>query len=51
MAKLELFKRIQNLSSLVNGSDLDRYHLTEECMAELRKSLDSLTEEFIIRYC
>jgi hypothetical protein len=51
MAKLELFKRIQKLATLVHGTDIERYHLTDECLAELRRSLDALTEEYIIRYC
>jgi hypothetical protein len=51
MAKLELFKRIQKLSTLVHGTDLERYNLTDECICELRQTLDSLTEEYITRYC
>ncbi|MDR3564600.1 MAG: hypothetical protein P4N59_24645 [Negativicutes bacterium] len=51
MAKLELYKRIQKLSSLVHGTDLHDFNLTADCIAELRQSLDELTEVYIARYC
>ncbi|HMM22989.1 MAG TPA: hypothetical protein PKA10_19955 [Selenomonadales bacterium] len=51
MAKVELLKRIQKLASLVHGSDLQGYQLTEECVDELRRALDALTEEYMERYC
>lgn len=50
MAKLELLKRIQKLATLVHGTEMEGY-LTEECAAELRQSLDALTEEYIVRFC
>lgn len=50
MAKIELLKRIQKLATLVHGTDLEGY-LTVETAAELRQSLDTLTEEYIARYC
>lgn len=51
MARLELFKRIQKLATLVHGTDLDGYNLTADCIAELRQTLDQLTEEYIALYC
>jgi hypothetical protein len=51
MARLELFKRIQKLSTLVHGTDLEGYNLTADCVNELRQTLDELTEEYIARYC
>lgn len=51
MAKLEMLKRIEKLASLVHGSDLESYELTRECVVELRKTLDALTEEYLARYC
>lgn len=51
MARLELFKRIQKLATLVHGTDLEGYNLTDGCIAELRQTLDELTEEYINRYC
>jgi len=51
VARLELFKRIQKLSTLVHGTDIEKYQLTDECLAELRRSLDALTEEYMIRFC
>lgn len=50
MAKLELFKRIQKLSTIVHGG-VETYNLSAECIAELRRSLDALTEEYVVRYC
>lgn len=50
MAKLELFKRIQKLATIVHGG-VDSYNLSDECITELRRSLDALTEEYIARYC
>jgi len=51
MARLELFKRIQKLATLVHGTDLEGYNLTDDCVAELRQTLDDLTEEYIVRFC
>ena len=50
MAKIEMLKRIQKLAALVHGTDMNVY-LTDETVAELRQSLDMLTEEYIVRYC
>lgn len=50
MAKLELFKRIQKLATIVHGG-VDAYNLSDECIMELRRTLDALTEEYIARYC
>ena len=50
MAKLELFKRIQKLATIVHGG-VESYDLSDECIIELRRSLDALTEEYIARYC
>lgn len=51
MAKLELLGRIEKLSALVHGADLDGLELSAECTAELRGVLDRLTEEYLARYC
>lgn len=50
MAKLELYKRIQKLATIVHGG-VDAYNLSDECIMELRRTLDALTEEYIDRYC
>jgi len=50
MAKVELLKRIQKLATLVHGTVMEGY-LSDETAAELRQSLDALTEEYIARYC
>lgn len=51
MEKIELLSRIQKLSSLVHSNDLAAYNLSEAAIAEIKRTLDELTERYIVRYC
>jgi hypothetical protein len=50
MTKVEMLKRIQKLATLVHGTHMEGF-LSEETASELRQSLDTLTEEYIVRFC
>lgn len=51
MEKIELLSRIQKLSSLVHSKDLAAYDFSETAIAEMKCTLDELTERYIVRYC
>ena len=51
MEKIELLSRIQKLSLLIHSNDLAAYNLSETVIAEMKRTLDELTERYIARYC
>lgn len=51
MTKIELLNRIQNLSSLIHSTDLEKYNFSEKTLQEMKQTLDEITEQFIEAYC
>ncbi len=51
MEKVELLSRIRKLSTLVHGTDLEKYNLADESIVEMHRVLDELSEKYITAYC
>lgn len=51
MEKLELLSRIEKLASVLHSEDLAKYNLPHESIVEMRRVLDQLSENYIIKYC
>lgn len=49
--KLQLLEKIQKLSAIIHCDELNSYNLTADSLSELRRTLDTLTEEYIAAYC
>lgn len=51
MEKIALLARIQKLSSLIHSTDLEHFNLSQTAVAEMKATLDELTEQYIAAYC
>ena len=51
LEKIALLSRIRKLSTLIHSSDIAQYNLSDGAIAEIKRTLDEITEQYIHHYC
>lgn len=51
MEKIVLLSRIEKLSTLIHSNDIAQYNLSDGALAEIKRTLDEITEQYINSYC
>ena len=51
MDKIALLSRIEKLSTLIHSNDITQYNLSETTIEEIKRTLDEITEQYILSYC